>query len=108
MLGDQRGRQRPTNPEGDKALAAKGITIIPDILANAGGVTVSYFEWIQNKRSESWELEEVETKLERRMVRQYRKVMDYAKAKNILPRVAAYCVALDNIKVAYEERGIFP
>jgi glutamate dehydrogenase (NAD(P)+) len=102
------GANGPTNPEGDKVLAQKGIDVIPDILANAGGVTVSYFEWIQNKRSESWELEEVEQKLERRMVRQFRKVMDYAKAKNVLPRVAAYCVALENIKVAYEERGIFP
>jgi glutamate dehydrogenase (NAD(P)+) len=102
------GANGPTNPEGDKVLAQKGIDVIPDILANAGGVTVSYFEWIQNKRSESWELEEVEQKLERRMVRQFRKVMDYAKSKNVLPRVAAYCVALENIKVAYEERGIFP
>jgi len=102
------GANGPTNPEGDEVLAAKGIDVIPDILANAGGVTVSYFEWIQNKRSESWELEEVEAKLERRMVRQFRKVMDYAKAKGVPPRLAAYCLALDNIRVAYEERGIFP
>jgi glutamate dehydrogenase (NAD(P)+) len=102
------GANGPTNPEGDAVLAEKGIEVIPDILANAGGVTVSYFEWIQNKRSESWELEEVEAKLERRMVRQYRKVMDYAKNKGVTPRLAAYCVALDNIRVAYEERGIFP
>jgi glutamate dehydrogenase (NAD(P)+) len=102
------GANGPTNPEGDRVLAEKGIDVIPDILANAGGVTVSYFEWIQNKRSESWELEEVEQKLERRVVRQYKKVMDYAKAKGVLPRVAAYCVALETLKIAYEERGIFP
>jgi len=102
------GANGPTDIEGEKTLLDRGIDVVPDILANSGGVIVSYYEWLQNKRSESWELEEVEQKLERRMVRQFRKVMDYAKAKNVLPRVAAYCVALENIKVAYEERGIFP
>lgn len=102
------GANGPTNPDGERVLAEKGIEVIPDILANAGGVTVSYFEWIQNKRSESWELDEVEAKLEKRMTRQFKKVMDYAKAKGVLPRLAAYCIALDNVKLSYEERGIFP
>jgi len=102
------GANGPTNPEAEPILAKKGITIVPDILANAGGVTVSYFEWIQNKRSEFWELEEVEARLEKRMVRQYRKVMAYAKNKGVSPRIAAYSLALVNLKTAYDERGIFP
>jgi glutamate dehydrogenase (NAD(P)+) len=102
------GANGPTNPAAEKILADKNITVIPDILANAGGVTVSYYEWVQNKRSERWDLEEVDAKLERRMVRQYRKVMDFAEDHKVLPRVAAYCIALENLKVAYEERGIFP
>ena len=102
------GANGPTNPEGERILAEKDITVIPDILANAGGVTVSYYEWVQNKRSESWDLDEVDAKLERRMVRQYHKIMDFAADNKVLPRVAAYCVALENLKTAYEERGIFP
>ncbi len=102
------GANGPTSPDGEKVLAEKGITVIPDILANAGGVTVSYFEWLQNKRSEFWELEEVEAKLEKRMVRQYKKVMDYSRSHKVLPRIAAYCLALESLRVAYEERGIYP
>jgi glutamate dehydrogenase (NAD(P)+) len=102
------GANGPTSPAGEKVLAEKDITVIPDILANAGGVTVSYYEWVQNKRSESWDLEEVDAKLERRMVRQYHKVMDFAQSHKVLPRVAAYCIALENLKIAYDERGIFP
>jgi glutamate dehydrogenase (NAD(P)+) len=102
------GANGPTTPEGERILAEKDITVIPDILANAGGVTVSYFEWVQNKRSESWDLEEVDAKLQRRMVRQYHRVMDFARSHRVLPRLAAYCIALENLRVAYEERGIFP
>lgn len=102
------GANGPTSPEGEKVLEEKGITVIPDILANAGGVTVSYYEWVQNKNNENWELEEVERRLKRRMQRQYKKVMDYSKERKVLPRVAAYAVALESLKIAYEERGIFP
>jgi glutamate dehydrogenase (NAD(P)+) len=102
------GANGPTNPEGDAILEQKGIVVAPDILANAGGVTVSYFEWIQNKRSEFWELEEVETRLERKMVRQFAKVMSYARERKVPTRIAAYAVSLENLKIAYDERGIFP
>jgi glutamate dehydrogenase (NAD(P)+) len=102
------GANGPTSPEGDAILEQKGIVVAPDILANAGGVTVSYFEWIQNKRSEFWERDEVEARLEKKMVRQFAKVMGYAKERKISTRIAAYAVSLENLKIAYDERGIFP
>ena len=102
------GANGPTSPEGDAILDEKGIHVVPDILANAGGVTVSYFEWIQNKRSEFWEKDEVEARLEKKMVRQYAKVMVCAHERKIPTRIAAYAVALENLKIAYDERGIFP
>jgi glutamate dehydrogenase (NAD(P)+) len=102
------GANGPVNPEGEAVLAERGIDVIPDVLANSGGVTVSYFEWIQNKRSETWDLEEVDAKLERRMIRTYHKVMGLAREKGISPRIAAYAIALESLKVAYDERGIFP
>ena len=61
------GANGPVNPDGEAVLAERGIEVIPDVLANSGGVTVSYFEWVQNKRSETWDLEEVDAKLERKM-----------------------------------------
>jgi len=102
------GANGPTDPDGDAILEEKGIDVLPDILCNAGGVTVSYFEWLQNKRSEFWELEEVDTKLHRMMVNAYKRVQDTAKKFNTDWRTAAYIVAFNRLGKVYKERGIFP
>jgi glutamate dehydrogenase (NAD(P)+) len=102
------GANGPCSPEGEQILLERGVDILPDVLANAGGVTVSYFEWVQNKRSESWTLEEVDERLERAMRRAYREVVDMARQKGCTLRIAAYAVALQRINQVYTEREIFP
>lgn len=98
----------PTDLEGDEVLKEKGIEVLPDILCNAGGVTVSYFEWLQNKRSEFWELEEVDRKLHRLMMNGYDRVRDAAEEFQVDWRTGAYIVALRRLERVYKERGIFP
>ena len=102
------GANGPTDTEGDRILAERGIDVVPDILANSGGVIVSYFEWLQNKRSESWDLEEVMTKLERKMRRNYQNVMDKARDLKCDPRTASYAIALEKLRAVYRARGVWP
>src|SRR5438477_571686 len=102
-LGGSRGRA-----EADRMLADRGVLIVPDILANAGGVVVSYFEWVQSRAQFYWELEEVETRLEIYMRRAMELVLAKAKAYDCPPREAAFIVAVDRVASAISKRGIFP
>jgi glutamate dehydrogenase (NAD(P)+) len=102
------GANGPTTLGGDAVLQERGIDVIPDIVANSGGVTVSYYEWVQNGRQETWEREEVEARLERSMLRAYRRMVELAAEKRIDFRTAAYALALERLRVVYATRGIFP
>ncbi|MEY9381673.1 glutamate dehydrogenase (NADP+) [Rhizobium leguminosarum] len=92
----------PITPEADEILSAMDVVILPDILANAGGVTVSYFEWVQNRQGERWTLEQVHERLKTAMEREADAVWAYARDKNITLRTAAYVLALSRIAAAME------
>jgi glutamate dehydrogenase (NAD(P)+) len=102
------GANGPTSPSGETLLEQRGIDIIPDVLANAGGVTVSYYEWLQNRRMERWNLQEVDSKLETMMVRAYHKVRDAGRDRRVPMRIAAYGIALQSLADCYGARGVFP
>lgn len=91
--------------EADSILKSRGVTVFPDILANAGGVTVSYFEWVQNRTGLYWSLEEVHQRLRERMVGEYRKVEAIAAADDLDNRTAAYVLALRRLREAIESLG---
>jgi glutamate dehydrogenase (NAD(P)+) len=98
----------PVTPDGERYLTGQGVTILPAILCNAGGVTVSYFEWKQNRQSESWDLARVDNDLERLMRRASERVLEAAEIYQCGLRLASYCSALEHIYSVYRIRGIFP
>jgi len=98
----------PTTPEADEILRDKNILVVPDILANSGGVVVSYFEWVQGRQSFFWTEEEVNSQLERAMHAAFQDVLQTSVQRNMSLREAAYSVAVQRIATALDFRGIFP
>jgi glutamate dehydrogenase (NAD(P)+) len=101
------GANGPTTVPADKILAASGIFVIPDILANAGGVTVSYFEWVQDRQGFFWNEDLVNTRLSEIMVENFGRVVNYAEKHGVDNRIAAYMLALDRVAFALKLRGIY-
>jgi glutamate dehydrogenase (NAD(P)+) len=102
------GANGPTTPEADEILNDKGIFIVPDILANAGGVTVSYFEWVQNLQELIWSEEEVLDRLTRIMQKGFKEVLDISLSKKIPMRVAALVLGIGRVAEATRLRGLYP
>jgi len=102
------GANGPTTPDADTVLKERGILLVPDILANAGGVVVSYFEWVQNLQAFFWEEEDINRRLEDLMRRAYDTVQDIAVSKQVTLRQAAYSLAVGKVAQATQVRGIYP
>lgn len=101
------GANGPTNASADDILSARNITVVPDILANAGGVTVSYFEWVQNRLGLRWPLDRINRRSDKIMADAFEKVYATAKQYKVTLRTAAYIVAIDKVASCYKFRGGF-
>ncbi len=102
------GANGPTTPEGEAALAARGIRVVPDVLANAGGVTVSYFEWVQDIQRYSWDAIEQQERLRRQLRAAWARVEEAARRLDVDWRTAALSVAVERVAEAAKARGIYP
>ena len=101
------GANGPTVPKAHRLLVDKGVMVLPDILANAGGVTVSYFEWVQNNQRLSWEREEVIERLEKVLRKAYDRVSGLAEARKLDHRTAAFVLAIREVGSATAMRGLY-
>ncbi len=101
------GANGPTTAPADAILDAKGVFVVPDILANAGGVTVSYFEWVQNREGYYWTEEVVNERLREVMVRSFNDVSSFAKKHNVNMRTAAYMLSIDRVAAVHRLRGVY-
>ena len=101
------GANGPTTPLADEVLAGNNVFVIPDILANAGGVTVSYFEWVQDRQGFFWNEQLVNERLEEIMTESFAAVVEYARTHQVNNRIAAYMLALDRVVQAIKLRGIY-
>ncbi len=102
------GANGPTTPEADLILQENGVTVIPDVLANAGGVTVSYFEWVQDISAFFWTEEEINARLDRIMREAFAAVWDAAQAKGVVMRTAAFVLGCERVLMAHKLRGLYP
>jgi glutamate dehydrogenase (NAD(P)+) len=102
------GANGPTTPDADAALAERGVVVVPDILANGGGVTASYFEWAQNRQGYVWEANVVADRLRTRMEAAFREVWARASVLGVSQRRAALAVAVERVAAAWHARGLFP
>src|SRR5690606_9634430 len=98
----------PTTPEADQELFARGVFVVPDILCNAGGVTVSYFEWVQDLNRDHWSEAIVNEKLREIMVRSFAEVRSIAERERCDNRTAAYLLAVQRVADATAMRGLYP
>ena len=101
------GANGPTTTVADDTLEAQGVFVIPDILANAGGVTTSYFEWVQDRMGYFWTEAEVNQRLERIMTDSFADVLSYASSHAVNNRIAAYMLAIDRVAYTTKQRGIY-
>ena len=102
------GANGPTTTEADRQLAANGVLVVPDILANAGGVVVSYFEWVQANQAYWWSEAEVEARLADRMTSAWQQVVAEADRCDLPLRTAATCLAVRRVAEAHQLRGLYP
>ncbi len=102
------GANAPTTPEGDRILLEKGITVVPDILANSGGVIVSYFEWVQDKQNYFWSAEQIRENLESMMLKAFAEVRQVVKENRVSWRDAAMMIGVGRVAEAHKLRGLYP